>query len=289
MTYHKPKDVRYVDMCIYIDNNIYNGTYDEEVVFKYLYLLVHMLAIQAGYFKKYSNYDEFSIYAATQLYLRLTDPRQFEVDEAGNPALPKIKSILNYIHCRLYPLKVDFEQSTYYNEGVTSYKENQDDNRYSFNDLLIKDTNHLHIADFNFLLNDIKNTCKHFLKSIPYKENTIEWLNIYTSVMLTLLSSITPDRYGIERMRYLKSGNKYTQSKMNDIYDEANENCTILFHLPDHMYNYITVLARQLKHLIAADLSYILHTKVSEDFVVQESIALDFAEGTLFDDDTTAT
>ena len=32
-TYRKPSNVSYTDMAIYIDKNIYNGTYDETKVF----------------------------------------------------------------------------------------------------------------------------------------------------------------------------------------------------------------------------------------------------------------
>ena len=39
MTFKKPADITYTQMCIYIDDNIYNGTYDENTVFTYLYLL----------------------------------------------------------------------------------------------------------------------------------------------------------------------------------------------------------------------------------------------------------
>ena len=47
------------------------------------------------------------------------------------------------------------------------------------------------------------------------------------------------------------------------------ESCkAILFHLPESMNDYILVLTRQLKHLVAQDLSDILHTNISNDLTI---------------------
>ena len=49
-------------------------------------------------------------------------------------------------------------------------------------------------------------------------------------------------------------------------YKNEDINSAILFHLPDHMSNYVLVLARQLRQIVAKDLCYILQTKVTNDF-----------------------
>lgn len=287
MIYTKPYNVTYTDMCIYIDTHIYTDDYDEVIVYQYLYFIIRMLALKENYFKRYSNYDDFAIYGATRVYCRLTNSKQFELQDNGEPKLKKIVSVLNYIKKMLYPLKVDFEQSTYYNcdiKGVTPA-----DDKYSFNNILMKNINHLGISEFNLMLSDIGKTCKEFLSSIPYKKSSVEWLNIYTSVMLTFLNSITLNRYSKEKVNHLQDTGNLNQKKINQIFEEESTDSTILFHLPDNMKNYITVLTRQLKHIVAKDLSDILHTKVTEDFMLQECLTNDYVEETIYNDDTSTT
>ena len=64
MLFTKPNDVRYVDMCIYIDEIVARGNPTEkelEKVFEYLYHLSFMLAHKKKYFKRYFYYEEFAI------------------------------------------------------------------------------------------------------------------------------------------------------------------------------------------------------------------------------------
>ena len=102
MMYEKPKDIRYTDMCIYIDTHIYTDSYDESLVYQYLYHLLLMIASKSKLFNRSCYYDDFAIFGATRLYLRLTNKKQFEVDASGTPRMKKIRSILNYIHKVIY-------------------------------------------------------------------------------------------------------------------------------------------------------------------------------------------
>ena len=42
--YNKPKSLSYTDICIWIDNNAYADSCDDEKLFEYLYYLTGMLA-----------------------------------------------------------------------------------------------------------------------------------------------------------------------------------------------------------------------------------------------------
>ena len=68
-----------------------------------------MLARKKNYFNKAEHYDQFSLQAAGRVYRRLLDKRCFTTP----PALPPVKSCLNYIKHILYPFKVDYEQAAY--------------------------------------------------------------------------------------------------------------------------------------------------------------------------------
>ena len=121
-------------------------------------------------------------------------------------------------------------------------------------------------CDFELTLANISNTCRKFLKSIPYKQNSSEWLNIYTSVMLTFLNNVTMTNRQIDRLNHLESTVRLTDEHVVKAYSEESQQTPILFHLPDSMSDYILVLSRQLKKIISNDLTYILHTRVSENF-----------------------
>ena len=56
------------------------------------------------------------------------------------------------------------------------------------------------------------------------------------------------------------------QLDINNLYKQYDEEEAILVHLPKHFEPYIKVLTRQLKTIIAKDLTDILHTKFINDF-----------------------
>lgn len=268
--YKKPKDVSYTDMCIYIDTHIYEK-YDEHLVFEYLYHLTSMFAKKHGYFKHSEDYDNFAIFAATQLFMRLIDERQF-VSDSGEIKLPRIKSILNYMKKVIYPLKVDFQQE-HFSQVVEEVE--LPETEYNFNSILSKQISNLDISEFGLTLQEISKTCNRFLSTIPYPKNSVEWHNIYISVMLTFLSSITLRNTHIERLQHLESTGRLENYHYDIFYREVKEDI-ILYHLPDHMRNYIDVLCRQLNHILAKDLCDILNTKVHTDYMLVEQYRKDF-------------
>ena len=96
--YQKPKDVTMIDMCIYIDNNVYTENHNDQKIFEYLYHIIKMKARDKRYFHDLKYYEDFAIFGATQVYMRLVNPRQYKYKEDEEPELKKIKSVLNYIN-----------------------------------------------------------------------------------------------------------------------------------------------------------------------------------------------
>ena len=97
MTYPKPAGVSYTQMAIYIDEHIYSDTKDEEKLYIYMYHLAIMLATESAYYSTAEQYDQFGLFCATRLYLRYTNPKQFQMNDDGSPKMKRIKSVLNYI------------------------------------------------------------------------------------------------------------------------------------------------------------------------------------------------
>ena len=102
-------------MAIYIDEHRADPVRNDDLIYQYLYHLVYMLARKRCFFHRPVQYDDFSLYAATKVFLRIFDKRCF----ADPPTLTPVKSCLNYIKRVLYPYKVSWEQSTFDQSDAT--------------------------------------------------------------------------------------------------------------------------------------------------------------------------
>lgn len=254
MFFEKPK-IRYVDMCIYIDEHIYNNDYDESTVYEYLYHIVMMLTTKRNYFKARVDLDDFSMYAASAYYLRLTDTRQF----GDNASLEKVRSILNYVRKTLFSIRRDYCKK-YVNTQDVSNTEYVSMNTDSFLMYTNKTLDELNRIDFYSGLESVQTTIKTYLMDIPYKYGTPMWNNIYISCMLSFLNSITLKNRDIKRINGFKRPNSLTDELLLKLYRAERYDSTILYHLDSDMYNYITVLTNRIKHKLSADLSQSLHT-----------------------------
>lgn len=263
MTYHKDPDITYNQMAMYIDENIYSEEPDIELIYQYMYHIIYMLAKHNRYFKYNDDYDKFSLYMSTQIYLRYQNKDQYVLDDSGNPKLEKVKSVMNYIKQTIGVYKIRF-QNKEFSQNIT-HEEYEFDIDYSFDNVLQTYIDNLNCSEFTMTLNDVGKTCRKFLSSIPYKQNSKMWLNIYLSVMMTFLNRMTLKQPHIERLKTLTDRVKCKNYHIMDIYDELDMEKPILYHLPEHMSNYIDVLCRQLKHLVGKDLSEIYHTNISTD------------------------
>ena len=262
MLYEKPKNVKYTDMAIYIDNNVYRNDLTEEeenLIFQYLYHISEMLAYKSRYFNDSRTYDDFSVYMATRIFMRLKSHKQYEYRSVGEPKLEKIKSCLNYAKAILYGAKVAFEQE-YYSQCL-SYEKEEDisySSEYNFNNLLSDSVDQLQVIDFYSCLGDIPNTVKMFVDRIPFSSEE-ERSNICISCMLTLLNSITLSQSEKKQLLPNKEKDKFVE--LSSAFSQKRKQ-VVLYHLDNSYTNYVKVLAEELRHLISKDLSLILHTYV---------------------------
>lgn len=253
MIFVKPENVRYVDMCIWCDENAYTENCDNEKLYQYLYFIAIMLAHKAKYFNKVKDYEDFALYMASQTYYRLKNPKQYQIDDNGNPKMTKLKSVLNYMKSTLYPRKVDFQQQNYAQTQI-SIDDTDYYSEYSFLDRLEDTIDELTLVEFEACLQDTVHTIKYFLNRIPYRKGTAEWQNIYMSCLLTFLDSITLSNNDIRRIKNYSrnTSNKYF-ALINDYKEQSD--CVTLFHLDEKYRDYILILVREIKRIIANDLS----------------------------------
>lgn len=256
MTYYiKPHDVTYVQMCIWIDENVYSDNCDDLKVFEYLYHITRMLAYKRRFFEKAAYYDDFAIYCATKIFMRYKDKRQFD----DNEKLTKIKSVLNYAKSILYVTKVAFESENFAQNYI---KKEEDLIDYNFHDALINSVNCLQISDFRSCLDDIVNTIRNFVYKLPH-DDEVYIQNIYISCLLSLLNSIVLSKKNKQKLIKLRQDGRLTQSYIDKLYKKERDNCVIMYHLEDTYKDYVKVLVNEIRHLISNDLSGILNENIN--------------------------
>ena len=263
MTYTKPPELSYTDLAIWIDKNAYIEPLDETRLYEYLYHLAVMLAKEGRYFSSLEDYDQFGLYSASRLTMRLENKAQFTEPSS----LPKIKSILNYLKTVIYPYKIDY-QKEFCNPSDESLEFLYSD-PVDLNACIQEEDIFLERFELESTLKQLPVMCRHYLSKIPYNKKTSEWSNIYISCLLTLLNNWTPSAQD------LAEGIKNI-NEAGSIYKKLQENDPILYHLPDNMKDYIKVLVRQLQHVIAKELTIDLHTRVNSDDMVKNIIIATF-------------
>lgn len=272
MTYVKPEDVTYTQMCMWIDQNAYTSDKDEIKMYEYLYHISVMLINKNSLYTDPDVVDQFGLYCSSKLFLRIVNPKQYELDSEGREKLPKIKSILNYTKNVIHHYKVDYELEFNVedkNLDVVTFSSN------TLSQTLSDDAYLFDMMDFSFTIESISSIVRSHLSRIPYKKHSSEWLNIYTSCMLTLLDSVTLNRDMIET---LKNSTNMQKNSLNRMYDLSRYADPILYHLPKSMSNYIRVLVNEIRHVIVAELRWKSSSRFSVETTIKELLAISCEE-----------
>lgn len=247
MTFSKP-NIKYTDMAIWIDTHAYDNDCDTNTLFQYLYHLTNMCAHQMELFYRLDDYDQFSLYCASRLIQRIQRPE-------NQAAEKRIKSILNYLKFIIQGWKADYELEFHLHSkdydvlpiGCYELSEEMSE-MLSYHD----------VSAYSFTCNDVVEVISHHLGQLPRKRKSAEWINIYVSCMLTLTDRI---QFAIETARARQTGDKC--DIIDKAFRDASERPPILFHLPETMSNYISVLVIEVQHAIAAEISYQSKMKIT--------------------------
>ena len=200
------------------------------------------------------------------------------------PVLPPIRSVLNYIKNILYPMKVVYEQEAYIQTGLKDREELMPQSEiFNFRDKLHDTVDELDTVDIEVYLGDCIRTIRAYLSQIPRKTHGCEWMNIYTSCILTFLNMITLSRENLKKVRALGTLT-YTQPNLIDkMYRQERENAVILYHLPEEYHDYIVVLINRLKHIIARDMSTSARSYVTGDEATRQMMLATMLENSTED------
>lgn len=265
-TYRKDSKLRYVDMAIYIDREIRNPDCDEEKCFEYMYQLFYILSVKGRMFQTASDYDSYALYGATQLFLR------YRKEKEPNNKLKPIKSCLNYIKKILYPLKVNYQKSNFFQvfqEGAiegnapTVLADAKAAEARRLTDDLLK-------AEYKYYLTQLPSTVKYVLKESPYSNNPVMMHNLYISCLLTLLKTITMSSKNRLRLENKETKCLPTTDLIDKIYMEESKDSVVVYHLEKSMKNYVKLLVNKCKGEIARDLRYIVGSYELSDSIVKD-------------------
>lgn len=123
-------------------------------------MIAYMLACKRRFFNKESLYDDFSHFMATNVFIRMSTPRQF-LPEDDPKYLSPIKSCLNYMKQIIYVRKCEFLHNEFSN--AIDYNKCDDD----FSKVTVSNKFRNNMTD---LVNINVNSYLNKIESIIYKE-----------------------------------------------------------------------------------------------------------------------
>lgn len=262
----KPKGLKYTDLAIYIDANMQyiknNGEYPEieSRIFEYIYHIVYALSLKAGYFRDFADYDDFSCYAATDIYLAI---RKKFLNEGqtfhGKPIVP-VKSSLNFIKATLFPLKINyqrdyFRQTTHpkFEEAAENLLEQTKESiRESYRDDLLKSWTDV-LSQVSVLLDTI-------LRKTPFRNDPVMLCRLKSSVLLTLLNDLTLPN-AVKQKILDKQENWEPEKLINSFYKKylMNPVAVLRWHLDESFDGYIRLLTIKLKKELSKCFEYMIY------------------------------
>ena len=233
MLWKKPANLKYTDLCIYIDENVPKivnpGEFPEieNTVYNYLWLLVKALAIKKCMFTDFQDYDMYVFYAANRLFFALRKNQLNQGKTIKGKLIRPIKSCLNYTKALLYPMKIEYQRESFREvieeEFVSkkfdafAYKEQLKGTAREASGVASQFRSHVRDA-----INDCGSLLDNILQKSPFNSSTPEYQNLKISILLTSI-------------QILKNKKKL----------DAVPQSVILWHLPKSMSSYTKVLLKE--------------------------------------------
>lgn len=234
MIWKKPADMRYTQLCIYIDENIpkiadpeHRYPDIEDLVYNYLWLLVKALAIKKCMFNDFQDYDPYAFYAANRLFFALRKNYINQGKTIKGKLIRPIKSCLNYTKRLLYPMKIEYQRETF-REVISEEFVSKKFDAYNFKEQMRASTRESLGVSRQFLdyvqssLTNIDVLLENVLKKSPFSKNTPEYKKLKMSLMLNALYSLK------------------TKKKL-----DSEITTIMLWKLPKSMSSYVRILLKE--------------------------------------------
>ena len=237
----KPYNMKYTDLCIYIDKTIYErdennnpialrklSNTEIENVYNYLYNIIYALSVKKKLFNKQQDYDDFSIETAGTLYIRLTAKNQnYDQNATSNRA---IKSILNYIKGALLFMAITW-RNTNYAETLNPEVDGTDDIEVARNYVYSQANDQFEYKRkkaFAELFENFPKYVNDALNMSMFKKNKLQKYQIALSEYLSLLNCLTIENKFKDISDTKKSNKIYDQLKNKKDYIINYSNDTLI-------------------------------------------------------------
>lgn len=269
MIFKKPPNMRYTQLAMFVDAHIRDkDEKTQQLCFEYIWHLFYILAVKGKMFNSGRDYDEYALYAATQLYLRY---KKEDSEKGAN--LKPIKSCLNYIKRILYPLKVNYQKANF--EQVFQEGSLQGNAPTQILDDKINDIRNLNSSlvsvECNYYLSSIHSSIKGILEKTPYRNDKAILHGLYISCLLTFLKSITLSKRSLARLEDRKAKKLTLEGVLDQLYArESREDNVVLYHLDPSMHNYVAFLFNKIKKEVIKDLNYIIGSYEPSESVIRD-------------------
>ena len=262
MLWKKPANMKYVDMCIYIDNTVpliaEPGKYpkEEDTVYNYLWLLVKALAIKNHMFESFSDYDPYCFYAAERLFFALRKNYLNQGKVIKGKLIRPIKSCLNYTKTLLYPMKIEYQRQSY-QQVISEEWVSKKFDAFQFKEQLKDEARYSHGVSKTFW-QYVKDTLEHSDKLIetvldrsPFSKNSVDYKKLKISLMLNCY-------YG------LKNKNKL----------DLNPVTIILWKLPKSMSSYVRILLTEFYTELKKEVLTCYEDSNIDDYMLEKIISV---------------
>lgn len=259
--WRKPDNLKYTDLCIYIDAHsaeLVDADVNDEVpnlIYNYIYLLVKALAIKKRMFENFNDYDGYALQSANRLFFALKKSYMNEGKVIKGKTIKPIKSILNYTKALLHPMKLEYLNTQY------NIKTRASETAKQFDSFTYKQTLKERVWDSQRntekfkdsvieLFYEFNKTLDVVLKRSPFRQNSPEYKKIKISILLNCLQNLR-DKNGINADPVTVKVWKLPKSMNNYIRVFITELGTSLKHEIMNFYNDLQIEDKILDYLIS--------------------------------------
>lgn len=251
--FEKPADMKYSDMCIYIDNTFYTENCDKDLCFQYMCSLAYMLARKAKYFSNTTDYQDYSYFLAKEVFRRMS-----KTDK------PQLKSVSNYMKSIMRFRKNAYLRDTFVEiidpEYDTAWNSDLYESRLRDQiESLQNGPKQMEIID---VLSHIPDYIKESIPKIYIKDKLI-YHNLYLSVELTLLNSFTlPTKKDPNNMARISNNTGYE----NYLWSNLDIDDIILWGLNDDYKSLVQLIINKTRIRLKDEIYDVIH-----EFTLSES------------------
>lgn len=240
--FKKPKEMRWVDLAIWIDENFYKKDCDYSTAYEYMYLLAYMLATKRRYFNSQEDYEEFAAVLAYDTFKRMSSTKK-----------SKVKSVLNYLKSIMSFRKIAFNAQRRQKIIDPQFDVEWDPVAYTELQKDAYETSNRDILSEGVI--DLLSITSSVIKNnIPkvFKIDKIEYNNIYKSCLLSMINRVTlPNVYFDKLDNKLDNYPNFDEVKF---YKKYLNDDIILWHLDSRFENIVRLILNKTNNYLISEI-----------------------------------